>query len=116
MNLNLYNTTPISSQNGFATHFIEGAASAEGAGNGTIGSLNTFLAGADGTTTMTVRADIIVDSSTTDTTGATAGFAVVDSTASGGFHILRAMNQTTELAGGTGRRLGGGRSASARRH
>jgi autotransporter-associated beta strand protein len=104
VNVNVYNSTAISGQNGYGTLFIQGVASGQAPGSATIGMATALTSGTDGTTTMGIRADIIVDSSTTDTTGATAGFLVTDSTTSGGLHIIRALSQSTstpELLGVT---------------
>ncbi|OYW77350.1 MAG: hypothetical protein B7Z37_04705 [Verrucomicrobia bacterium 12-59-8] len=93
-------TSAFSNQNSTGTLLIQGAASSVAAGNGTVGiptgNFNvpgTQGGGANGTFTMSVRPDILVDASAT---GTGTGFAVLDSVS----RVIRPL-QTAELLGST---------------
>ncbi|HEY5312936.1 MAG TPA: autotransporter-associated beta strand repeat-containing protein, partial [Pirellulales bacterium] len=100
LNVLLPTVTNVTAQTGSDSLLILGAASSVGAGNGTIGIAGILTvpgtqgSGADGSVTMSIRPDIIGDPSST---GTGSGFVVLDPTSK----VLRPLNQTTELAGGT---------------
>ena len=85
----------LAQQNGYGTALIRGGGTASAAGVPTI-TASTFnvpfaTGGTNGTTSMSIRPDIVGDMSAT---GAGTGFLVKDSSSG----LLRPLNQTTELA------------------